>query len=43
MSDGKGQGMMLYILIGAILIPVTAGMSLVIAILMCLISAVVDD
>lgn len=43
MSDGKGQGMMFYLLIGAILIPVTAGVSLIIAILMCLISAFVDD
>lgn len=43
MSDGKGQGMMFYLLIGAILIPVTAGASLIIAILMCLISAFVDD
>lgn len=43
MSDGKGQSMMFYLLIGAILIPVTAGVSLIIAILMCIISAFVDD
>lgn len=43
MSDGKGQGMMLYLLIGAILIPITAGASMIIAILMCIISAVFDD
>lgn len=43
MSDSKGHLMGYYILIGLILSPVTAGISIVIAIIGCILTAVLDD
>jgi hypothetical protein len=43
MSDSKGHLMGYYILIGLILSPITAGISIVIAIIGCILTASLDD